>query len=174
MSMSPRHRRLLTDLHQMNELSDQARELNFRVEGDPPETYQLMFNLTGLARDGDGKLVLRSVHRCTVYLHADYPRRPPIVTWLTPIVHPNILPPDRNGGVCIGAWSASESLADLTRRLMDLVSYRSFNPNDALDLDAAHLVAALDLHPGVDLATVTARDEGAQAPVVRLRDRGQR
>ena len=86
-----------------------------------------MLNGPGLALSGDGQLTVRNLHRCDVYLHLDYPRRPPVVTWLTPIFHPNILGPERNGGVCIGSWSAAESLADLCVRLRDLVTYRSVN-----------------------------------------------
>jgi ubiquitin-protein ligase len=150
--VSPRHRRLLADLAQMHELATRTPQISFLAEGDPPETYQLMLNAAGLARRGTGELVVRQVHRCAIYLHDDYPRRPPVITWLTPIVHPNILPPNRNGGVCIGSWSASESLADLTSRLFDLVAYRSFNLEDALDRDAAAIVSSLAIAPGADLA----------------------
>ena len=55
---------------------------------------------------------------------------------MTPVFHPNLLGPERNGGVCIGHWSASESLADLVSRLLDLVTFRSVNPHDALDVEA--------------------------------------
>jgi ubiquitin-protein ligase len=152
--LSPRHRRLVADLTQMEELVSQSPAITFRSEGDPPETYDLLFNLPGIARDTDGQLVMRRLHRCTVYLHRDYPRRPPVVSWLTPIFHPNILPPERNGGVCLGSWSAGESLADVVRRLAKLVCYRSFNPADALDRDAAAWVLARGVTPGVDLAAV--------------------
>ncbi len=75
---------------------------------------------------------------------------PPVVTWLTPIIHPNILPPERNGGVCLGAWSASESLADVARRLIDLVTYRAFNISDALDRGWAEWLRERDVEPGID------------------------
>jgi hypothetical protein len=88
--------------------------VSFRTEGDPPDVYHLLIATPGLVRDGAGGLTTRRVHRCVAYLHLDYPRRPPVITWLTPVLHPNILPPERNGGVCIGAWSAGESLADLS------------------------------------------------------------
>jgi ubiquitin-protein ligase len=72
------------------------------------------------------------------------------VTWLTPIFHPNILGPERNGGVCIGSWSAAESLADLCMRLRDLVTYRSVNADDALNLDAAGWVLRNEVVPGTN------------------------
>lgn len=153
-AMSPRLRRLYADLQHMTELVDQNSSVEMRSEGNPPETYHLMINTAGLSRGHDGQPVIRNIHRCTVYLHSDYPRRPPVVTWLTPVLHPNILPPERNGGVCIGAWSASESLADLVRRLVELVSYRSFNIGDSLDKQAAAWVAEHNVQPGSDLAAL--------------------
>jgi ubiquitin-protein ligase len=78
------------------------------------------------------------------------------LVWQTPVFHPNLLGPERHGAVCLGSWSASESLADLCRRLTDLVAYRSFNLADALDKDAAEWVRARGIVPGVDLDAVLA------------------
>lgn len=138
-----------------------AREgvVSFRTEGDPPDTYHLLIAAKGLARGPSGDIAVRGIHRCTAYLHLDYPRRPPVLVWATPIVHPNILPPERNGGVCIGAWSAGESLADLVRRVIELVSYRAFNVNDALDIEAADWVRSHAVAPGPGaLAALTAAE----------------
>lgn len=154
--MTPRQRRLAADLQQMSELAARG-TVSFRTEGDPPETYHLMITAPGLARNADGVLTVRRLHRCTAYLHLDYPRRPPVFSWLTPIVHPNILPPERNGGVCIGSWAAGESLADLVVRLVDLVTYRALNVNDALDPVAAAWVREAGISPGDDLAEIAAR-----------------
>lgn len=148
--MSPRERRLRADLQQMNELSDSGR-VNFHCDGDPPEDYEVMFSEPGLVLTEDGSLSVRNLHRAHIYLHLDYPRRPPVVTWLTPVFHPNLLSPDQHGGVCIGAWSASESLADLCLRLADLVSYRSFNIDDALNPRAAEWVRESAFEPGTPI-----------------------
>jgi ubiquitin-protein ligase len=150
----------------MEELADNS-SVTFRTEGNPPDVYHVMLTGSGLALGDDGQLTTRNLHRCDIYLHLDYPRRPPVVTWLTPIFHPNILDPERNGGVCIGSWSAAESLADLCMRLRDLVTYRSINAQDALNLDAASWVLHNDVKPGADvrgLASLTV--DGAVA--VRL------
>lgn len=149
--MTPRERRLLSDLRQMEELASTG-EIAFRAEGSPPEGYEVMFSVPGLARHAEGHLVIRRLHRCALYLHRDYPRKPPVVTWLTPVFHPNLLPPHRNGGVCIGSWSAAESLADLCIRLRDLVSYRTFNFKDALDTEAGLWVEQHAIAPGSDPA----------------------
>jgi ubiquitin-protein ligase len=148
--VSPRERRLRSDVRQMEELAAGG-PVSFRADGDPPEVYHLMLTGPGLALEQRGALSVRDLHRCSVYLHLDYPRRPPVVAWLTPVFHPNLLGPERNGGVCIGSWSAAESLADLCVRLHELVTYRSLNPLDALDHDAAAWVRAHRISPGADV-----------------------
>ncbi len=151
--MSPRSRRLLSDLRQMEELASNG-TVAFRTEGDPPDVYHVMLTGSGLALGSNGELTVRDVHRCDIYLHLDYPRRPPVVTWLTPIFHPNILGPERNGGVCLGSWSAAESLADLCMRLRDLVTYRSMNASDALNVDAASWALRNHVKAGDDVRSL--------------------
>jgi ubiquitin-protein ligase len=163
--MTPRDRRLLSDLRQMEALAAQG-EIAFRAEGSPPEGYEVMFSVPGLALNSEGHLVVRRLHRCRFYLHRDYPRRPPVITWLTPVFHPNLLPPQRNGGVCIGSWSAAESLADLCVRLRDLVSYRAFNSRDALDKEAGYWVEQHGIEPGSDLESLKALEIGDNVRIV--------
>jgi ubiquitin-protein ligase len=148
--VSPRSRRLLSDLRQMEELAGSG-EVTFRTEGNPPDVYHVLLSGPGLAPSDAGRLAVRNLHRCDIYLHLDYPRRPPVVTWLTPIFHPNILGPERNGGVCLGSWSAAESLADLCMRLRDLATYRSLNAADALNGDAASWALHNNVQPGDDV-----------------------
>jgi ubiquitin-protein ligase len=148
--MTPRDRRLLSDLQGMTVLAQQG-HVTFRTEGNPPDLYHVMLAGPGLARDGSGRLAVRQLHRCDIYLHLEYPRRPPVVTWQTPVFHPNLLPPERNGGVCLGSWSASESLADLCLRLHQLVTYKSLNPFDALDTEAAAWAVEHGVEPGADV-----------------------
>lgn len=167
--MSPRHRRLLSDLRHMEELS-RGGGVTFRTGAHPPELYHVMLSGTGLVCDADQRIAVRGLHRCDVYLHTDYPRRPPVVTWLTPIFHPNILGPERNGGVCIGSWSASESLADLCARLLHLVEYRSLNSNDALDPIAASWVQQMGIEPGCDLSRLVGTLVVAPDPAVTSTD----
>jgi ubiquitin-protein ligase len=154
--MNPRERRLAADLFQMKEISDRE-QVSFEARGALPESYDVELKVKGLALE-DRRLVERNEHRFEVYLHRDYPRRPPVITWQTPVFHPNLLGPERNGGVCIGSWRASEGLADLIRRLVDLVTYRSFSLEDALDTDAASWVRRWSLEPGFEIEEVVGAD----------------
>jgi ubiquitin-protein ligase len=164
--MNPRHRRLLSDLQQMQDLATEG-QVSFRTEGAPPDVYHLMLSVPGLARATDGALVVRNLHRCDAFLHLEYPRRPPVLTWLTPVFHPNLLPPSRNGGVCVGSWSAAESLADLCRRLVGLVSYARLNPADALDVEAAAWATHHGVSAGSDPHDLVALEVDA-LPEVRI------
>jgi ubiquitin-protein ligase len=123
-----------------------------------------MLSAPGLAPAGEG-LAVRNLHRFDAYLHREYPRRPPIVTWLTPIFHPNVLGPERNGGVCIGSWSSSESLADLCLRIDALVRYRSFNAADALNRTAAGWTLDHDVQPGADVTQLAGLPVAAEPSV---------
>ena len=131
--------------------------IEFTCEGNPPEEYHVAFQRPGLYVDQAGQLGVRRLHRARIHLHIDYPRFPPLLTWQTPIFHPNILPPERHGGVCIGSWSPSESLADLCDRLARMISYESFNVSDALHTEAARWAEANDISEGDDVEGRLAR-----------------
>lgn len=143
----PRLRRLERDLAELRAAAGRA-ELAFEAEGAPPERYVVTVEVPGLSRESEGEPVIRTIHRFEAYLPVDYPRRAPLLRWLTPVFHPNILPPARNGGVCIGWWSPSESLADLSGRLARMVAWRSFSLDDVLDEDAAGWARAVGARQG--------------------------
>jgi ubiquitin-protein ligase len=149
--MTPRERRLISDRRELEALASTG-EIAFSCAGDPPTRYRIDFEVGGLALGSDGTLAVQMTHGCDVYLHRDYPRRPPVVTWRTPVFHPNLTPPERNGGVCLGSWSAAEGLADVVRRLRDMVAYRSLNPADALDPLAADWASLHNVRAGADVA----------------------
>lgn len=148
--MSPRERRLLADRRDLEELARVGR-LRFGCEGSPPDRYAIAFEAEGLAPGEDGTPVAQREHRVVCYLHLDYPRQAPLVVWQTPVFHPNVLGPDRHGAVCIGSWSAAESLADLCLRLIDLACWRSFSLIDVLNREAADWAAERSLTPGSDI-----------------------
>lgn len=151
--MTPHLRRLAVDQVEMNELAARL-PMSFTSSGEPPDRYQVRAELDGLERTSAGEIRVRREHRFSVYLPADYPRRAPVVAWQTPVFHPNILSPRDRGTVCLGSWSPSEGLADLCRRLFEMVAYRSFSVDDALNRDAAQWATDRDLKPGDDLHDV--------------------
>lgn len=133
-----RMRRLMADWHGLRRLADDSALIDIACSGYPPQQYLVTYRCNGLVRPtGADKPALCSFHQLEVYLHLDYPRLQPRLTWQTEIFHPNILSRSRNGGVCIGAWTPAESLAALIVRIGEMVQYKSYNPADPMDREAA-------------------------------------
>lgn len=85
----PRDKRLLHDYESMERLKAESSLIDFEAKGSPPEEYLVLFKCKGLVDEG----VVGEEHLVWIYLHAEYPRKPPIVRWKTPIFHPNVSPP---------------------------------------------------------------------------------
>lgn len=85
--MSVREARLAEDLRNMEELRRQSTLIDFVARGTPPDEYLVTYRCRGLidpARQSNE-------HVAEIYLHAEYPRLPPKVSFLTQIFHPNIV-----------------------------------------------------------------------------------
>jgi len=137
-SSSPRLRRLHADMAAMRDLASASDFIGFAADGNPPDRYRVTFTCRGLVwQPGDAAPVVTECHEGEFYLHRDYPRRPPQITWRTPIFHPNIVWVAAGGGVCIGGWTPSESLGDLVLRVGEMIQFRSYNPDDVLNPEAA-------------------------------------
>jgi len=150
-------RRLQADWESIQRLVGESRFIEIsQCSGSPPEKYLVTFLCKGLMREaGAVQPSVSSRHQVEIYLHQQYPRIQPRLTWRTAIFHPNILSGDRNGGVCIGGWSAAETLADLCVRLAEMVQYKRYNPRDPLDPEAAEWAVEHYLHLPVDERLIT-------------------
>jgi ubiquitin-protein ligase/DNA-directed RNA polymerase subunit RPC12/RpoP len=132
---SVRTRRLQAEWQQM-----QAAFSNFplvrvaAVNGQPPELYQIEYNVTGLVRGASGEPILCLQHVAEIRLTRDYPRQSPVCRMLTPIFHPNIEP----AMICVGDhWTAGERLVDLVLRIAEMIAYQAYNIKSPLDGEAA-------------------------------------
>ena len=106
--------------------------------GNAPEKYVVNYNCKGLLwLPGAPGPSVTTKHTLEIILHLKSPRVRPQLQWLTDIFHPNILPPSKNGGVCIGQWSPAETLDKLCIRVGEMVQMKSYNIDDALDQNAA-------------------------------------
>ena len=147
----PRLRRLHADLAAMIELTRASELVTMTYSGNPPDRYVVTYACRGLVLPpGAVEPQVSAHHQGEFYLHRDYPRRPPQIVWRTAIFHPNILSAEHSGGVCIGSWTPSETLADLVVRVGEMVQYREYNPDDVLNPQAAAWAAAHAAHFPVD------------------------
>lgn len=130
--------RLVADFERMKKLSEKSRLIDIEYSGNPPDKYTVTYKCKGLCWLNNNNAPSITInHKMEIYLHNDYPRKPPQLKWLTNIFHPNILSYEHNGGVCIGDWYASETLDRLCIRIGEMVQYKSFSIEDALDKEAA-------------------------------------
>ncbi len=138
---SPRLRRLWSDYMNLRELVSLGDLIEMAPAGDPPDRYRFRYRCKTLAppeKRGSPRIIQSSVY--DIYLHRDYPQKPPMAIWRTPIFHPNILPPERGGTVCFGGWSPGETLADLVLRIGEMIQYKNYDLDDALNLQAVKWV----------------------------------
>lgn len=136
--MDIRQRRLMSDHQALLSLADANPLIEVRATGFAYDRYTVTYHCKGLLwLPGRPCPSITTNHRLDVYLHVNYPRLPPRLQWLTDIFHPNILPPTMNGGVCIGRWSPAETLDQLILRIGEMIQYRNFSTQDALNLRAA-------------------------------------
>jgi ubiquitin-protein ligase len=134
-----RDERLKAELERMQVLRSQSEFIDFVVAGTPPDRYTVFFTCKGLMMKDD-HLVTTSDHRVLVYLHSEYPRRQPRITWITPVFHPNV----RGREVCLGrSWSPAMMLDDLCLELGAIVQYKTFNLDDPLNSEAARVIREL-------------------------------
>lgn len=134
-----RDKRLKAEFERMQTLRSHSKFINFVTAGTPPDRYTMYFTCTGLAMKDNG-LVTTSDHQVLIYLHSEYPRFQPQITWITPIFHPNI----RGREVCLGrSWSPAMMLDDLCLELGAIIQYKTFNLDDPLDQAAAKIIREL-------------------------------
>jgi len=134
--LSPRLRRLQADAEQVDKVFVDHRPIRILSrEGNPPERYEIEYNVKGLQRSDQGdRPVVCKQHIVEIQLTREYPRQSPKCKMLTSVFHPNIDP----SYICIGDhWTAGERLVDLVIRIGEMLSYQDFNVKSPLDGAAA-------------------------------------
>lgn len=133
--VSVRTKRLQADLEQVRAAFGRSSLIQVRkFQGDPPEEYQIQYNVKGLVRGPRGQPILREEHVVEILLPREYPRLSPKCKMLTPIFHPNIEP----AMICVGDhWTAGERLVDLIVRIGEMIAYQAYNIKSPLDGEAA-------------------------------------
>lgn len=128
-----KERELLLNLSERNTFIDVTEVNNFG------ETFLITYHVKGLAwLSGVSAPTITNFHQLELYFHERFPRFPPRFLWKTEIFHPNILPPQKNGTVCIGGWAPSETAEMLVLRIAEMIQYKQYNLNDPLNIEAAN------------------------------------
>jgi ubiquitin-conjugating enzyme E2 C len=110
----------------------------------PMEITVNMTNVPAYAKI-DGAVVPVKEHRYTVMINEEYPYEKPRARWETPIFHPNIMPPEDGGYVCIkllDKWSFGSTLLSFIKA----VEHLAMNPNALNPFGADICVEAARFH----------------------------
>lgn len=131
--VSPRVRRLAADREAVRTRFSGSEHVKVTPgPGNPPDSYEVEYNLKGLVRDGNAAKIGHS-HFAIVRLGADYPRAAPFVEATSNVFHPNVA-----GHFCIGdIWTPAQSIADVIEKVGDMIQWRVYNVQSALNADAA-------------------------------------
>ncbi len=145
---SVRLRRLQADFEKLSAYAQRHPRVRLvQAEGNPPEKYQVEFQLRSINQVG-GQFAYVDRHLVEIFLPRNYPRMPPQCRMLTPVFHPNIAP----HAICIGDhWNAGEPLWSMVMRIGEMLAYQSYNTKSPLNGEAARWVeqnmASLPLDP---------------------------
>lgn len=104
--------------------------------GLPPSSWRLELRVPGVEGPADGLLLgtgcrrigsfaVRERHEVRLEMPGDFPFRPPVVQFLTPLFHPNVFP---GGRLCWGVaendfrwWRGGDGLGTIVERLLHIV-----------------------------------------------------
>ncbi len=164
-----RLRRLQADFEKLSDYARRHPRLRLiSFEGQPPELYQLEYQIVGL-RQLDDQLQVVKNHIVEIRLPRDYPRTPPQCRMLTPIFHPNIAP----HAICIGDhWSAGEPLWSMVARIGEMIAYQSYNTKSPLNGEAARWVEQNMARLPLDRVSMQLDEPAAKPTAARLATRG--
>jgi ubiquitin-protein ligase len=105
-----------------------------KAEGQPPDNYEIEYNLRGYIKEEDNTVTIGQTHRVRISLPFGYPHFAPIAKPLTPIFHPDIDPAAIRLADC---WQQNPSLPDLVLHIGEMICGSSYNLEDPFNQEAA-------------------------------------
>ncbi len=105
-----------------------------KVEGNPPDNYEIEFHLKGYVRSPDSSIAIAELHRVLITLPFGYPHFPPTVKPLTHIFHPDIDP----AAIRIAEhWQAKPNLSDLVLTIGEMICGNIYSNDDPFNQEAS-------------------------------------
>lgn len=109
-------------------------EFSTRFPDRFPEKYLIVFACKGLIKAESGEIREIKQHAMEAIFGHDFPGKPPRFVWLTPIWHPNIMPPY----LCTTGrpFAVSTTLDQICLMVGQMIQYRNYNVEDSLNREA--------------------------------------
>lgn len=146
----PRQARLKIERERLEKLTRESDHIRVepvdRLPGSEPEHYRVTFLCRGIVGINSSRQPLYGdKHVVDVRCDESFPADVPILTWITPIWHPNIRHLDPKY-VCVNKneWLGGMGLDDLCRQMFEMVQYKNYHaessPPFPLDREVAQWV----------------------------------
>ncbi len=105
-----------------------------KTDGQPPDNYEIEYNLRGYIKEEDNTVTIGQTHRVRISLPFGYPHFAPIAKPLTPIFHPDIDP----AAIRLSEyWQQNPSLPDLVLHIGEMICGSIYNLEDPFNQEAA-------------------------------------
>ena len=104
------------------------------TKGDPPDQYEVRYNLTGVYKDETGKIQQTSNHTVTITIPFGFPHFPPSCKPKTSLFHPDFDP----AAICLGDfWEHDRSLTDLIYYIGKMIAGEIYSKENTFNEEAA-------------------------------------
>ncbi len=104
------------------------------AKGDPPEQYEITYNITGFSKPGRGEATLSTGHKVELTIPFGFPHFPPSCKPKSDIYHPDFDP----AAICLGDfWQQHSQIPDLIIFIGKLINGESYSTTNAFNEEAA-------------------------------------
>ncbi len=104
------------------------------VAGDPPNQYDITYELSCTSRDERGNIAVTSPHSVTISIPFGFPHFPPSCKPKSAIFHPDFDP----AAICLGSfWDSDRNLPELIRYIGRMISGEIYSRDHAFNEEAA-------------------------------------
>ena len=104
------------------------------IDGDPPEKYEITYNIKSIFKDESGDIQEKDSHTISINIPFGFPHFPPSCKPKSQIFHPDFDP----AAICIGDfWEKERSIGDLIYHIGQMIAGSSYSTSNAFNEEAA-------------------------------------